>query len=72
MNLQNYVDGFLCPVKTQDRERYLAVATAAAALFKKHGALSVGECWGDAKMGCSVNARSASSTRNRLKLLSAS
>ncbi|QIL70902.1 DUF1428 domain-containing protein [Diaphorobacter sp. HDW4B] len=47
MNLQNYVDGFLCPVKTQDRERYLAVATAAAALFKKHGALSVVECWAD-------------------------
>ena len=47
MNLQNYVDGFLCPVKTRDRERYLAVATAAAALFKQHGALSVVECWGD-------------------------
>ncbi|MBF5005134.1 DUF1428 domain-containing protein [Diaphorobacter caeni] len=47
MNRQNYVDGFLCPVKAHDRERYLAVATAAAGLFRKHGALSVVECWGD-------------------------
>ncbi|QNN56807.1 DUF1428 domain-containing protein [Diaphorobacter ruginosibacter] len=47
MKLQNYVDGFLCPVKTQDKERYLAVATAAAQLFRRHGAISVVECWGD-------------------------
>ncbi|MFR0690657.1 DUF1428 domain-containing protein [Enterobacterales bacterium AE_CKDN230030158-1A_HGKHYDSX7] len=43
----NYVDGFLVPVPTASRERYIEVARKAAALFKEHGALSVVECWGD-------------------------
>ncbi|MCG8907021.1 DUF1428 domain-containing protein [Pseudomonas sp. DP-17] len=43
----NYVDGFLVPVPTASRERYVEVASKAAALFKQHGALSVVECWGD-------------------------
>lgn len=47
MNQQNYVDGFLCPVRAQDKARYLEYATTAAALFKQHGALSVVECWAD-------------------------
>ncbi|MPM17697.1 putative protein YbaA [bioreactor metagenome] len=47
MQQQNYVDGFLCPVKVADRERYLAVAKTASEVFKKHGALSVVECWAD-------------------------
>ncbi|NNN24817.1 DUF1428 domain-containing protein [Pseudomonas nitroreducens] len=42
-----YVDGFLVPVPTASRERYIEVARKAAALFKEHGALSVIECWGD-------------------------
>ena len=42
-----YVDGFLVPVPTASRERYIEVARKAAALFKEHGALSVVECWGD-------------------------
>ncbi|WP_108661643.1 DUF1428 domain-containing protein [Acuticoccus kandeliae] len=43
----NYVDGFLVPVPTAKREAYLAVAQKAAKIFKKHGALSVVEAWGD-------------------------
>ena len=47
MDTQNYVDGFVCPVVRDNKERYLQVATKAAALFKKHGAIAVVECWGD-------------------------
>lgn len=47
MNAQNYVDGFVCPVKTANKETYLAFARKAAQAFKQHGALSVVECWGD-------------------------
>ncbi|MFC2951877.1 DUF1428 domain-containing protein [Marinicaulis aureus] len=42
-----YVDGFLIPVPTQKREAYRKIAAACAPIFKKHGALSVVECWGD-------------------------
>ncbi|KQV95719.1 DUF1428 domain-containing protein [Rhizobacter sp. Root1221] len=43
----NYVDGFVVPVPTANREIYLRHAQAAAAVFKEHGALEVVECWGD-------------------------
>ncbi|HET7794905.1 MAG TPA: DUF1428 domain-containing protein, partial [Rhizobacter sp.] len=43
----NYVDGFVVPVVTQQRESYQRLATAAAAVFKEQGALRVVECWGD-------------------------
>ena len=43
----NYVDGFVTPVPTANREAYLKHARQAAALFKEHGAIDVVECWGD-------------------------
>ena len=43
----NYVDGFVTPVRTANREAYLKHASKAAALFKEHGAMDVVECWGD-------------------------
>ncbi len=42
-----YVDGFVIPVPNGNREQYLAMAEACAPVFKKHGALSVVECWGE-------------------------
>jgi uncharacterized protein YbaA (DUF1428 family) len=44
----NYVDGFVLPVPTANRDNYRRVAMVYAGLFKDHGALSVVECWGDA------------------------
>jgi uncharacterized protein YbaA (DUF1428 family) len=42
-----YVDGFVVPVPTANREAYRKVAEMAAGVFKECGALSVVECWGD-------------------------
>ncbi|MEO0823325.1 MAG: DUF1428 domain-containing protein [Pseudomonadota bacterium] len=42
-----YVDGFLAPVPTANKDAYIAHARVAAAIFREHGALSVVECWGD-------------------------
>ena len=42
-----YVDGFVVPVKTANKETYRRHAATAAAVFKEHGALHVVECWGD-------------------------
>ncbi|MGF6961911.1 DUF1428 domain-containing protein [Paraburkholderia youngii] len=42
-----YVDGFVVPVPTANREAYRQFAERAAAVFKEHGALKVVECWGD-------------------------
>lgn len=43
----SYVDGFVTPVPTANREAYRKHAEQAAALFKEFGAASVVECWGD-------------------------
>jgi uncharacterized protein YbaA (DUF1428 family) len=43
----NYVDGYVIAVPTANREAYRAKAEKMAILFKKHGALSVVENWGD-------------------------
>ena len=43
----NYVDGFVVAVTTSNRDTYISFAKAAAAVFKKNGALQVVECWGD-------------------------
>ena len=42
-----YVDGFLVPVRTGEREAYRKMATEAAAVYKEHGATAVVEAWGD-------------------------
>ena len=42
-----YVDGYVVPVPTANRDAYLKLAKDAAAVFKEHGALKVVECWGD-------------------------
>ena len=41
-----YVTGFLTPVKSEDKARYIKSAEAAWPLFKKYGALSQVETWG--------------------------
>jgi uncharacterized protein YbaA (DUF1428 family) len=43
----NYVDGFVIAVPTANRDAYREHAERAAKVFKKFGALSVVECWGD-------------------------
>lgn len=42
-----YVDGYLIPVPSANKEKYRALAEEAAPYFKKHGAIRVVECWGD-------------------------
>ena len=43
----NYVDGFVLAVPTAKKEAYRALAQKASGIFKKYGALTVVECWGD-------------------------
>ena len=43
----SYVDGFIAAVPTANRGQYLKHAEIAASIFKKNGALSVVECWGE-------------------------
>ena len=43
----NYVDGMVCAVPDAQREAYRQYAERMAALFKRHGALQVVDCWGD-------------------------
>ena len=47
MESNHYVDGFVVAVPTANRESYRQHAIAAAHLFRKHGALSLVQCWGD-------------------------
>jgi uncharacterized protein YbaA (DUF1428 family) len=42
-----YVDGFLVPVKTANKQAYLDAAAAVAPMFKDLGAIRVVECWPD-------------------------
>lgn len=42
-----YVDGFVVPVPTANREAYRRHAERIDPVFKAHGALAVVECWGD-------------------------
>ena len=42
----SYIDGFVIPVPSENREAYLKVAREAAPIFKEHGATRVVECWG--------------------------
>ena len=43
----SYIDGFVVPVPTANKDRYLEMARKTAVLFKELGALQVVECWGD-------------------------
>ncbi|WP_323032073.1 DUF1428 domain-containing protein [Brachymonas denitrificans] len=47
MQQGNYVDGFVVPVKTDEKEAYRAIADKAARIFMRHGAVEVVECWAD-------------------------
>jgi uncharacterized protein YbaA (DUF1428 family) len=43
----NYVDGFVTPVPTANKDAYGKHAQDVAQVFKDFGAISVVECWGD-------------------------
>ena len=42
-----YIDGFVTPVPTANKEQYIAHAIKAAELIKEYGALKIVECWGN-------------------------
>jgi len=42
-----YVDGYVVPVPTGNKEAYRKVAEDASVVFKEHGATHVVECWGN-------------------------
>jgi uncharacterized protein YbaA (DUF1428 family) len=42
-----YLDGFVAPVREENKEAYRAMAAKAAAVFLEFGALRVVESWGD-------------------------
>lgn len=43
----SYIDGFVVPVPTGNKDAYFAMAAKAAPIFIEHGALRVVEAWGD-------------------------
>jgi uncharacterized protein YbaA (DUF1428 family) len=43
----SYIDGYVAAVPTANRDAYTKLAKDMAVVFKKHGALSVVENWGD-------------------------
>jgi uncharacterized protein YbaA (DUF1428 family) len=43
----SYIDGFLVPVPTGNKEAYRAAAAKVGAVFRKNGAIRMVECWGD-------------------------
>lgn len=42
-----YIDGFVIPVKTADKEAFLEHARTVDKFFIDYGALRIVECWGD-------------------------
>ena len=42
-----YITGFLTPVKTADKDRYIASARKSWPLFQKYGCLEQVETWGE-------------------------
>ena len=42
----SYVQGFLIPVPSKNKDAYLKLAQKASALFREYGAQHVMECWG--------------------------
>jgi len=47
MTETTYIDGFVIPVRKDNKDAYLAMAKKAAEVWRDHGALEVIECWGD-------------------------
>jgi uncharacterized protein YbaA (DUF1428 family) len=43
----SYIDGYVVPVATKDKQAYLEMAKFTAAIFREHGATRLMECWGD-------------------------
>ncbi len=42
-----YIDGFVIPVPTENRQQFIEHATNTDRLFKEFGATRILECWGD-------------------------
>jgi uncharacterized protein YbaA (DUF1428 family) len=42
-----YIEGFIAAVPSENRDKYIEQATQSVEYFKKLGATSVVECWGD-------------------------
>ncbi|MDX1391413.1 MAG: DUF1428 domain-containing protein [Rheinheimera sp.] len=43
----SYVDGYVIPVPTKNKEKYIAQAKLMADVFKQYGALAICENWAD-------------------------
>ena len=43
----SYVDGFVIPVPTDNKDKFFEMARRTAPIFLEHGASQVVECWGD-------------------------
>ena len=43
----SYIDGYVIPVRTDQKEAYRKLATEASAIYLEYGATQVVECWGD-------------------------
>jgi uncharacterized protein YbaA (DUF1428 family) len=43
----SYIDGFVIPVRSANKQAYREMAAKAAAVFKEYGAIRSVECWGD-------------------------
>lgn len=44
---EQYVDGFIAAVPSQNKQRYIEHAHQLGEMLKKHGAINYVECWGD-------------------------
>ena len=42
----SYIDGFVTPVPTANKDQYMAHAIKTSEVLKEHGVLKIVECWG--------------------------